>query len=371
MSLAGLSHKAGINNMVKAISLISGGLDSTLATKVVLDQGIDVIAVNFISPFCQCNKKDGCRHEAQFVSVELKIPLRVINVTHDFLEVLKSPRHGYGSHMNPCLDCRILMLKKAKELMKETEASFLVTGEVLGQRPMSQRREAMRQIEKEAGVLGLVLRPLSAKLLEPTIAETEGWVDRQRLLDISGRSRKPQMKMAQDYNIKDYPCPAGGCLLTDPAFSRRVKDLIDHHELTLEDIHLLKHGRYFRISERAKLIVGRNEHDNNILESLASEDDLIFCPQDDVSGASGLGRGGFSPEKILLASRIVSRYFDPSTQDLSPLGGVFALGSAGISVELHKNKEAGHARVIVKHQGRVDIIEGMPFSDEEVKRYLI
>jgi tRNA-uridine 2-sulfurtransferase len=200
---------------IKAISLISGGLDSTLATKVVMDLGVDVLAANFVSPFCQCSRKDGCRHEARFVSEQLNIPLRIVNATDDFLEMLKKPKHGYGSNMNPCIDCRILMLKKSKELMDEVGASFLITGEVLGQRPMSQRRDAMRTIEKEAGVTGLVLRPLSAKLLEPTIPEEKGWVDREKLLDISGRSRKPQMKMAEDFNIKDYPCPAGGCLLTD------------------------------------------------------------------------------------------------------------------------------------------------------------
>jgi len=332
--------------MTKAISLISGGLDSTLATKVILEQGIEVIAANFVSPFCRCNHRAGCQHEAKFISGELGIPLRVMNVSKEFLEVLKSPKHGYGSHMNPCIDCRILMLKKAKELMKETGASFLITGEVLGQRPMSQRRDAMRTIEKDAGVSGLVLRPLSAKLLEPTIPEKEGWVDRSKLLDISGRSRKPQIQLASDFHIKDYPCPAGGCLLTDPAFSKRVKDLIDHNELTSEDVSLLNHGRHFRIEETAKLIVGRDEHDNQILEDKALG--ILLMPEEDVPGATALARGDFSKqETIVLACRLVARYFD-------------------------RKNNSQIARVVVKYyQGKSDIIEVEAFTDTEARQYLI
>lgn len=330
---------------IKAISLISGGLDSTLATKVMLEQGIEVIAANFVSPFCRCNHRAGCQHEAKFISGELGIPLRVINVSKDFLEVLKSPKHGYGSHMNPCIDCRILMLKKAKELMKEVGASFLITGEVLGQRPMSQRRDAMLIIEKDAGVKGLILRPLSAKLLEPTIPEKKGWVDRTKLLNISGRGRKPQIQLASDFNIKDYPCPAGGCLLTDPAFSLRVKDLIGHNELTQEDVSFLNHGRHFRIEETAKLIVGRNEYDNKALEDKALG--VIFMSEDEVAGATALGRGDFSKqETILLACRITARYFD-------------------------KKNDSQTARVVVKYKDKSDIIEVEPFTDTQAKQYLI
>ena len=332
---------------IKAISLISGGLDSTLATKVVMDQGIDVVAANFISPFCRCDRKDGCRHEAKFVSEELGIPIRIVNVTKEFLEIIKSPKHGYGSHMNPCIDCRILMLKKAKEMMKEVDASFLITGEVMGQRPMSQKKNTLRHIEKEADLEGLILRPLSAKLLEPTIPEEKGWVNREKLLDICGRSRKVQMQMAHDYNIKDYPCPAGGCLLTDPAFSKRVRDLVDHHELTMEDINLLNHGRHFRISKQAKLVVGRNEHDNKMLEFSKTDSDILFTPEEDVAGASALGRGTFSNrEDLLLAARIVSRYFD-------------------------KKNPSAKARVVVSYKGKAEVVETEPFSEEEAKQYLI
>lgn len=332
--------------MIKAISLVSGGLDSTLATKVILDQGVEVIAANFVSPFCRCDRKNGCRHEANFVADELKIPLKIMNVTKDFLEVLKKPKHGYGSNMNPCLDCRILMLKKSKELMEAEGASFLITGEVLGQRPMSQRRDAMRMIEKEAGVAGLVLRPLSAKLLPPTIPEEKGWVDREKLLSISGRGRKEQMQMAYDLNIKDYPCPAGGCLLTDPNFAKRIKDLIVHDELTMDDIKLLNHGRHFRISERAKLIVGRNEHDNEMLRSLRKESDLFFMPPEEEPGASALGRGAGFDDPLLRqqAARLVARYFD---------------------------RKGGRANVMVLYKGKEDVLDVEPYSEEESKRYLI
>ncbi|MBI5874035.1 MAG: hypothetical protein HZB36_07895 [Candidatus Omnitrophica bacterium] len=332
--------------MIKAISLISGGLDSTLATKVIMDQGVEVIAANFISPFCRCDHKVGCRHEAKFVSDELKIPLKMVNIAKDFLDVLKSPKHGYGSNMNPCIDCRILMLKKAKELMDELGASFLITGEVLGQRPMSQRRDAMRRIEKDAGVLGLVLRPLSAKLLEPTIPEEKGWVDRQKLLSISGRGRRPQMKMAEDYHIKDYPCPAGGCLLTDPAFSKRIKDLIGHNELTMDDVKLLNHGRHFRIADSAKLIVGRNEHDNEMLRGLRKEGDIFLTPTEEEPGASALGRGeGFDDTQArLLAAKLVSRYFDC---------------------------KCAIAKIVVLYKGKEEVVEVAPFSEEETRKYLV
>ncbi|MFA5038070.1 MAG: hypothetical protein WC732_00135 [Candidatus Omnitrophota bacterium] len=339
---------------IKAISLISGGLDSTLATKVIIDQGVEVIAANFVSPFCRCDRKrpgqdhsKGCRHEAVFVAKELAIPLKIVNMTREFLEVLKKPKHGYGSHINPCIDCRVLMLKKARELMEEQGAQFLITGEVLGQRPMSQRRDAMHIIEKEAGVKGLVVRPLSAKLLDPTIPEEKGWLDRQKLLDISGRGRRTQMQMAQDYNIKDYPCPAGGCLLTDPAFSKRIKDLIDHNELTMEDVQLLNHGRYFRLDEKRKLVIGKNQHENERLEELASSEDHLFFPADDGAGASGLARGDFSaPGDLEMAARLVARYFDAA-------------------------KTSDRVNVGVRHREKTTALMVAPFSDEETKKYLI
>jgi tRNA U34 2-thiouridine synthase MnmA/TrmU len=179
--------------------------------------------------------------------------------------------------MNPCIDCRIFMLKKSKAYMEESGAAFIVTGEVLGQRPMSQRRDAMRLIEKEAGLEGLILRPLSAQFLPITLPEREGWIDRDKLLNIQGRSRKPQIKLAEQFNIHDYPCPAGGCLLTDPGFGRRMKDLMDHDlDFSLNDVHLLKIGRHFRLSPKVKLVVGRNEEENQKIETFSREGDIVL-----------------------------------------------------------------------------------------------
>ncbi|MEW6007462.1 MAG: hypothetical protein AB1595_04845 [bacterium] len=255
---------------MKAIALLSGGLDSILAVKLILEQGIEIIALNFTSPFCQCNRKNGCGLESKKVADLFKIPLKVERLAEEYLEMVKNPRYGYGKNMNPCIDCRILIFKKAKAYMEELGASFVISGEVLGERPMSQRRRAMEIIEQDSGLTGLVLRPLSAKLFSPTIPEKEGWVEREKLLAITGRSRKPQMKLAEDLGITDYPCPAGGCLLTDPKFASKMKDLLKYNpDFTMNDVWLLKLGRHFRLSHLTKLIVGRNEKENKGIKQLS------------------------------------------------------------------------------------------------------
>jgi tRNA U34 2-thiouridine synthase MnmA/TrmU len=238
----------------------------------------------------------------------LGIPLKVFNVSEEYLKVIKHPKHGYGSHMNPCIDCRIFMLKKAKDHMQATGASFIVTGEVLGQRPMSQRRDAMRLIEKEAELQGYIVRPLSAKFLAVTIPEKEGWINREKLLGIQGRSRKPQMELANHYGIHDYPCPAGGCLLTDPGFARRMKDLLDHKpNFSLNDVHLLKFGRHFRISPHLKLVVGRNEEDNIKIQTFAQEGDILFKTLH-YPGPLSLLRGTPNETEIMKVASITVRY---------------------------------------------------------------
>ena len=293
---------------MKAIALLSGGLDSTLAAKIVLDLGIELEALNFLTVFCTCtNKGETCLASQKAVSA-LGIPLKVLNVSEAYLPVVKNPKHGYGSNMNPCIDCRIFMLKKAKAYMEEIGASFIVTGEVLGERPMSQRRDSMRLIEKEAGLDGLILRPLSAKLLPASIPEKEDWVDREKLLKIQGRSRKPQIQLADHYGIRDYPCPAGGCLLTDPAFAKRIRDLIHHHsDFTLNDVHLLKMGRHFRLSPKLKLVVGRNEEENQKIQTFSEERDILlrlFC----FPGPLSLLRGEAGEREIEQAGAITARY---------------------------------------------------------------
>jgi len=296
----------------KAIALLSGGLDSTLAVKLILDQGIEVEALNFVTPFCTCNRGGkGCA--ARNVADELDVPCKTIAVTEEFFQVIRNPKHGYGSGMNPCLDCRILMFSRARERMEEIGAAFVFTGEVLGQRPMSQHRRAMRIIDRESGLDGRVLRPLSARLLEPTIPENEGLVDREKLLALQGRSRKPQMALAEEYGIADYPCPAGGCLLTDPGFARRMRDLMRFRPgFDLNDVNLLKVGRHFRLSPGVKVVVGRNEDENHRLQHLARQGDLLFEVKGWGSPITLLrGEAGADEEaEIHLAAAITARYSD-------------------------------------------------------------
>ena len=293
----------------KALALLSGGLDSTLAVKVMLDQGIEVEALNFISPFCNCTGKSaGCKSEAVRVAAEFKIPIKVMNKGIEYLEIVRNPRHGYGKGMNPCVDCRIFLLRKAREYMAESGADFVFTGEVLGQRPMSQRRHTLSIIERESGLAGLLLRPLSAKHFEPTIPEQEGWVDRNKLLAIQGRSRKEQMQLAAELDVKNYPCPAGGCLLTELSFVSKVKDVFAHSkDLNLRDFSLLKLGRHFRLNRDVKLIVGRDDGENTLLENTAKPEDATLRWLD---GGSPLGvlLGKVDEAALETAAKIVLRY---------------------------------------------------------------
>jgi len=285
---------------MKAITLISGGLDSSLAAKLIKEQGIEVIGLRFKMPFCPPRNKDFS---------DIGIDIREANISDGFLEMMKNPRYGYGSQMNPCIDCKILMLCKAKEFMEQYGAKFIITGEVLGQRPMSQHKQALLNIAKRAGLEGLVLRPLSARLLPETIPEKEGWVKRDNLLSFSGRGRKQQIELARIFGIKEYAQPAGGCLLTDPEFSKRFKDLVSHEGLNQNNAELLKLGRHFRFSERAKLIVGRNEKENARLADLAGENDYLFMPYE-IAGPTALGRGVFTDELVKLSCSITCRYCD-------------------------------------------------------------
>ena len=299
----------------KAIVMLSGGLDSTLAARMMLDQEIDLVALNFVSIFCTCTshgrKKSGCASEAVRVGKELGIPVKTIPKGMDYFRVVENPRYGYGKGMNPCIDCRIYMLSKAKDLMPKIEASFIITGEVLGQRPMSQHLHQMKTVEKNSALEGLILRPLSAALLPETIPEKLGVVDRKALLNIHGRSRKKQIAIAGEMGINDYSCASGGCLLTDKIFARRVKDLFNYKKnYTLTDLKMLKIGRHFRIDERTKFIIGRNEEENNQLEFNADGNPLLKPV--DIPGPVGLVSGHFSEDKQMLLASIIFRYSDVS-----------------------------------------------------------
>ncbi|MEE9494931.1 MAG: tRNA 4-thiouridine(8) synthase ThiI [Desulfobacterales bacterium] len=269
------------NKKIIAVGLLSGGLDSTLAAKLILEQGIEVYAVNFTSPFCTCTpKKSGCAAVVTAVKELGSIPLKRVTLRDDYLEIVRKPKYGYGSGMNPCLDCRIMKIQKAGAYMRAIGAHFLFTGEVLGQRPMSQHKRAMDIIENESGFEGYLLRPLSAAFFEPSIPEKKGWVDRSILLGISGRSRKTQISLAAEKDINDYPCPAGGCLLTDKNFSDKLRDYFRFTERpSIRDISLLKVGRHFWLASGDKVIIARNEDECKIMKNLCRENEHLLVPQ--------------------------------------------------------------------------------------------
>ena len=293
----------------KALVLLSGGLDSILATKIILKQGIEVEAINFTSPFCLCGK-GGCG--AHKFADELNIPLKTIRVGNKYLKLLRNPKHGYGKNMNPCLDCRIFMFKQAKEYAKEIGASFVFTGEVLGERPMSQHKKAMYLIEQESGLNNRILRPLSAKLLPETPMEKEGLVDRSKLLAITGRSRKPQIKLAKDLEIFNYPCPSGGCLLTYKEFAAKVRDLFKYKKRVEEsDIELLKIGRHFRAGS-SKIIVGRNHQENERLLKAKKKYDYFF-EVPDCGGPITVLQGKKAKKSIEVAAGLTAFYSDNSS----------------------------------------------------------
>jgi len=251
----------------KAIALFSGGLDSTLAMKLVIDQGIDVIACNINTGFGATKDR---REHMQNMCDQVGAELRIVDIQNEYVQsVLFHPKHGYGKHFNPCIDCHAKMFEVAKRLMKEWGADFLISGEVLGQRPMSQNKDALAKVLDEANVEGLLLRPMSAKRLAPTIPEEEGWVDREKLEDILGRSRERQMALAEQFGLKDYESPGGGCLLTDENFAIKIRDYIKHDDtFEVPDIPVLKWGRHFRLPGGAKMVIGRDQEENAKLQEI-------------------------------------------------------------------------------------------------------
>lgn len=294
----------------KAIALLSGGLDSTLAVLTVLKQGIEVKAIKFRTPFDpdRAHKKSGSYPFP--VAGTVRFDVELFTLGNRFVDIVRNPKHGYGKNMNPCIDCRIFMLKMAKELMDGIGADFIITGEVIGQRPMSQRKDMLYHIDREAGVTGLVLRPLSAKILKITSPEQRGLINRDMLYDFSGRSRKPQMALATEVGLEDYPSPAGGCLLTEPNYAYRLKDLLTFDSAPcVRDIGLLRTGRHFRFSPSCKIVIGRDEAENEIIESLATGSDCLLWVEGYGSPVT-LVVGEITDEALKTAAALCARYSD-------------------------------------------------------------
>jgi len=307
--------------MISAISLFSGGLDSILASRLIAAQGVRVVAVKFVSPFFEYGLL--ARNEEYVVEVCEKYGIEVVlrDISKEYIELLKAPAHGYGKHFNPCIDCKIFMISRAKEMLAEYDASFLITGEVIGQRPMSQRRDALRVIERDSGCDfiadgsgddtskgSLLLRPLCAKNLSPTRAENEGWVNRDLLYDFSGRGRNNQISLAKELGITDYPSPAGGCILTDPVIGERIKKAYQiSGDITVADMCLIQIGRQMRMPDGSWLVMGRKESENQTIEGLCNPADILL-KLIDRPGPTAILRNMSSRNDLELAAGLVARY---------------------------------------------------------------
>ena len=294
----------------KVVALLSGGLDSQLAVRMMQEQGFDVSAVAIKTPFCDFDCGRGCGFEIRERADDLNVNLKTVYLGDEYIEMLKNPKYGIGAGFNPCIDCRSMMFDAAKKHMDEIGAEFIISGEVLGQRPMSQHGPALRTIEKESGLVGKIVRPLSAALLPPTDPEKEGLIKRENLGMIKGRTRKNQLQMAKQYGIENPPNAGGGCLLTDPAFGIKAKDLFEHTETpTINDIDLLKIGRHFRLDEETKFVVGRNKDENEMIKAIALPGDILLEAKDHV-GPISIIRGKNAKKHIIFASSVTLRYSD-------------------------------------------------------------
>jgi tRNA U34 2-thiouridine synthase MnmA/TrmU len=318
---------------IRAIGLMSGGLDSTLAARLLLDQGIEVIGINYSTGFCMNDHRRALgrreedprrmRNEGLRAGADLGIPIEVLDAGEAYLKMVLNPRHGYGKRANPCIDCRIFMIHGAADYMRQHGGHFVFTGEVLNQRPMSQHMQSLRLVEKECGIAGLLMRPLSAKHLPPTIPEQRGWVDRERLLAISGRSRKEQIKLSREWGISDYPQPSGGCcFLADESFARRFHDKREHtgaDDIRREELILLKVGRHFRLDPGIKIIVARDESENNFLARFTSSRwrfEVLDC-----GSPITLVEGEPDSEMRRLIASITARYSDRRGEPLVEVSG--------------------------------------------------
>lgn len=287
--------------MTRALAMISGGLDSILAAKLIKDQGIEVIGICFKSYFFN-------EENAKRMVKQVDIPLEVVDFSEEHFEIVKDPKHGHGKNMNPCIDCHAMMMRYCGELLEKFNADFIITGEVLNQRPMSQNRSALDIVKRESGIGNKILRPLCAKNLVPTEMEQNGLVDREKLLDIMGRNRKVQMELAEKWNIVDYPSPAGGCKLTEPNYSLRLRELVEHKkELLVSDLELLKIGRHFRVTPNCKIISTRTAEELEVLKNNLTEEDLVFLCKD-YNGSMIVIIGEPTEKDIEYAAKVTGRY---------------------------------------------------------------
>ena len=331
--------------MTKALALISGGLDSILAAKLIQMQGIEVIGICFASAFF------GSRN-AEKMAAQIDMPLIVVDFTEEHLKMTKSPKHGYGKNMNPCIDCHAMMLNYAGNMLAELNGDFLITGEVLNQRPMSQNKKSLGIVQKESGFEEKILRPLCALNLVPTQMENDGLVDRTKLLDISGKSRKPQIELAEQWGIKEYPSPAGGCILTEPQFANRLRDLYKHGKEGVEpmDVELLKLGRHMRVSPTVKVVCTRNENEYSPLMKLL-KDEYIVLDTADCTGSTAVlvpsAVGSLTQEDINFAGSVVARYSKEREKD-------------NVRIKFKKKNDSDYEYIYVK-----------PTDDEEIKRVLL
>jgi len=332
--------------MPKAVALYSGGLDSTLAILVMMRQGIDVTAITFMNHFgCDISDKSSCSKDPFAASVKFGFTVKLAHLSDKFLSIVKNPKYGHGKNLNPCVDCRILMLKEAREFMKLMKADFLITGEVLGQRPMSQRRDCFPRIDREADVKGLVVRPLCGKLLPATIPEERGLVKRELMYDFSGRTRKPQITLAEECGLTEYPAPAGGCLLTEPIYSYKLKDLLEHNRHPgYKDINFLRVGRHFRVAPDCKIIVGRNKEENAAIRALIGPDDYILTVEGFGSPTTVI-LGTPTDDAITFAASLCARYSDA--------------------------KKLPEVTVAIRKSGQKYYVHVSPARDEVIKNYRI
>ncbi len=345
---------------IKALSLFSGGLDSILATRLIMDQGIEVEAVQFVTPFFNYDALQDLEGHKKKIKDAFGINVSVVDISENYLRLLRNPIHGFGKNFNPCIDCKIMMFSRAKAMLAERGASFLISGEVLGQRPMSQRRDTMNVIERDSETRSLLLRPLCAQLMNETEPEIRGWVDRSKLLKMCGRGRSAQIALAAQYGITDYPAPAGGCILADPILSKRIAELYDADNrlsevsITVPDISVLLIGRQILLPGGGWLVLGRDEKDNDRLEQLVQPEDAMLYMEE-------------WPGPTALLKKAKSRYTDPET-----LREYLEL-SASLIVRYGRKLPEGQkeGEVSCFMGGKRSVICSAPFAGDEFRSWIM